>query len=86
MPLLFLDTSALVKRYHIERGSETVNKLFADSENVFAIADITMSEFTSAFTRKMHAGVITEEDLHICLSEFSNDVLSRGSLTWSGGI
>ncbi|TAN42584.1 MAG: PIN domain-containing protein [Nitrospirae bacterium] len=77
MPLYFLDTSALVKRYHLEKGSDAVNRLFADPENVFAVADIAMPEFTSAFTRKLHAGDILEKDLHACLSEFSKDALLR---------
>lgn len=52
MPVYFFDTSALVKRYHVEAGSETVNGLFDDPDAVFAVASITITEFVSAFTRK----------------------------------
>ena len=76
MPLYFFDTSALVKRYHIETGSENVDEIFNDPEGVFTIASITIAEFTSAFARKLNEGIISEDDLRICLSEFSKDMIS----------
>lgn len=75
MPLYFFDTSALVKRYHVETGSEKVDELFNDPESVFAISNITITEFTSAFARKLNEGIISEEDLFNCLSEFSKDII-----------
>ena len=76
MPLYFFDTSALVKRYHIETGSEKVDEIFNDPEGVFTIASITIAEFTSVFARKLNEGIISEDDLRICLSEFSKDMIS----------
>ena len=76
MPVYFFDTSALVKRYHVEAGSETVNALFDDPDAVFAVASITITEFVSAFTRKLNEGVITAEDFRVCLSEFSRDIIT----------
>jgi predicted nucleic acid-binding protein len=76
MPVYFFDTSALVKRYHIEAGSETVNALFDDPDAVFAVASITITEFVSAFTRKLNESVITAEDFRVCLSEFSKDIIT----------
>jgi len=35
-----IDSSALMKRYHIEKGSEKVNKLFEESENERIIPEI----------------------------------------------
>lgn len=75
MPLYFFDTSALVKRYHTEIGSEKVAEILDDTEGIFVISSITISEFTSAFARKRKEGIITEEDLFVCLSEFSKDIL-----------
>lgn len=77
MSLYFLDTSALVKQYHDESGSAVVNSLFDNSDNIFVIASITLAEFASAFTRKVNEGIISEEDLHFCLTEFSKDILLR---------
>jgi hypothetical protein len=76
MPLYFFDTSALVKRYHTEAGSETVDEIFNDPEGTFFIANITMTEFTSAFARKLSEGIISEDDLIVCLSEFSKDIFN----------
>ncbi len=76
MPLYFFDTSALVKRYHIEDGSEKVNVLLDDAESGFVITSLTIAEFVSAFVRKRNEGVISSDDLHACLSEFSKDIIS----------
>lgn len=76
MPAYFFDTSALVKRYHVEEGSEKIDQIFNDPEGIFAIASITIAEFTSVFARKLNEGVISEDDLRICLSEFSKDMIS----------
>ncbi|MEW6002738.1 MAG: type II toxin-antitoxin system VapC family toxin [Nitrospirota bacterium] len=76
MPLYFFDTSALVKRYHVENGSEKVEEIFNDPEGIFTIASITIAEFASAFARKLTEGIISEDDLRICLSEFSKDMIS----------
>ena len=75
MPLYFFDTSALVKRYHVETGSEKVDEIFNDPEGIFAISSITITEFTSAFARKLTEGIISKDDLLICLSEFSKDMI-----------
>lgn len=42
MPLYFFDTSALVKRYHMEIGSEKADEIFNDPAGAFAIANITL--------------------------------------------
>lgn len=76
MPLYFFDTSALVKRYHIEIGSEKVDEIFNNPAGSFAIASITIAEFVSAFARKLHKVVISEDDFRACLSEFSKDIIS----------
>lgn len=76
MPVYFFDTSALMKRYHVETGSETVNGLYDRPDAVFAVASITITEFVSAFTRKLGEGVITEEDFRACMSEFSKDIIT----------
>lgn len=76
MPLYFFDTSALVKRYHVESGSEKVDEIFNASDGILVIASITIAEFVSAFARKLNEGIISEDDLRICLSEFSKDIIS----------
>ncbi len=48
MPLFYVDTSALVKRYHIESGSDQVDRLFADPGAMFVTASLAVTELTSA--------------------------------------
>jgi predicted nucleic acid-binding protein len=43
--VLFLDTSALVKRYVAEAGSQTVTELVGAPNVNIVIADITRAEF-----------------------------------------
>ncbi|HQU91604.1 MAG TPA: type II toxin-antitoxin system VapC family toxin [Pyrinomonadaceae bacterium] len=53
MRTVFLDTSALVKRYVDEVGSEWVSDLFQKREDSFYIAELTLVEFTSAVLRRI---------------------------------
>lgn len=72
----FFDTSALLKRYHQESGSEKVNELLSKSKGSFVIANITIAEFTSAFVKKFHEGILRHTVLQHALSEFAKDLLT----------
>jgi predicted nucleic acid-binding protein len=52
----YLDTSALVKRYHPERGTAYLDTVFAEPDATFIIASITIAELTSAIVRKHEEG------------------------------
>lgn len=41
----FLDTSALVKRYHIETGTDEVNALLQQEDTWIFISDLSIIEF-----------------------------------------
>ena len=56
MPVFFLDTSALVKRYVAEVGSQTVTELVSAPHANILIADITRAEFASALNRRLREG------------------------------
>jgi len=53
LPAYFLDTSALVKRYVPERGSEFVLDLIESAEHEIAISSITIAEFASALRGRL---------------------------------
>lgn len=72
MPAYYIDTSALVKRYHLEPGSQQIDQLFADPTATFLTANITLAELTSALDRKLKEGVITRP------------VLDTGWRSWRG--
>lgn len=57
----FFDTSALVKRYHREKGTDVVDAAF-DRADTRWISDLSVIEAYSAFARKVRTGEITEED------------------------
>ena len=62
MPSLFLDTSAVVKRYMDEAGSDVVRRLVhpRNSNHVY-IAHITVVEGVAAIARRARTGDVTAE-------------------------
>lgn len=70
----FLDSSALVKRYITEPGSQWVSNLFDPLLNHgFFIAAITGVEITAALTRRARGGSITLHDSALARSQFKSD-------------
>jgi len=59
MAFFLFDTSALVKRYHVEAGSDKVDEIFEDSDNILIISELALVEVTSALLRKRNRGEIT---------------------------
>ena len=52
----FFDTSALVKHYHAEAGTETVDRLIDEPGAELLIARLTLVETISVFAIKVRAG------------------------------
>ncbi|MCW3111149.1 MAG: hypothetical protein JWQ09_5655 [Segetibacter sp.] len=59
--LYYFDTSAIVKLYHIETGSEKVLELFENEEAENCISQITFTEFYCSLYRKLRNKEIAEE-------------------------
>lgn len=76
MVIFYLDTSALVKRYKTEEGSETVDYLYENlpSGHSIAISFLTVLEFVSAIRRLLKGGNISDEEFRDTLSTFSHEV------------
>lgn len=74
MQLLFFDTSALVKRYYEEPGTETVDELLEDDRTV-VISSLAVIETLSAFRRKYNRGEIGENDMNALLASFFREAL-----------
>jgi len=72
----FFDTSALVKRYHLEPGSERVNAILDDQNNVPIISELAIVELVSALRRKRNRGEITPQAMDDALAHFAHAVLS----------
>ncbi len=74
MSKYFFDTSALVKRYHSEEGSDFIDRLFAETDAEFVISDISIIEFYSALSMKVRIGEIDEENFMSLRKLFSQDI------------
>jgi predicted nucleic acid-binding protein len=72
----FFDTSALVKRYHRESGSDRVNAIFDDQGNVLIVSELAIVEVASALQRKRYRGEITVQAMNDALAQFDNAVLN----------
>ncbi|MFH0974891.1 MAG: type II toxin-antitoxin system VapC family toxin [Spirochaetota bacterium] len=68
----FFDTSALIKKYIIENGSDKVDKLLNEAENVY-ISAITEIETFSTFKRLLIEKAIDKEEYEILKNEFETD-------------
>ncbi|MDA3915744.1 MAG: type II toxin-antitoxin system VapC family toxin [Deltaproteobacteria bacterium] len=73
MSKYFLDTSAIVKRYHSEEGSDFIDRLFAKAGAEFIISDISIIEFYSALSLKVRVGEIDEENFMSLRKLFSQE-------------
>lgn len=74
MGLYFFDTSALVKRYYEEPGTEIVDDLI-ESDNSTVISSLSIIETVSAFRRKYNRNEITEAQMESLLSAFFSEAL-----------
>jgi len=77
MPGNFLDSSALVKRYHAEAGSAEVDRLWNDPANVLFASRLGALEIVSAFAGKVRAATISAADFDILCRRFSADVAGK---------
>jgi len=58
---LFFDTSALVKFFHEEKGSETVTNLILSKDNEIWISELARIEFLSAIFRRFRSKEVDDE-------------------------
>lgn len=70
----FFDTSALVKRYHRESGTEVVDAAFEDSETDCVISDLGIVELYSAFAKKVRRGELSENGFEILVRAFGKEI------------
>lgn len=75
----FFDTSALVKRYQPEQGTDAIDALFAEGDSSFVISRLGVVETTSALALKVRTGDLLLADYNLTRKKFLGDV-SDGSL------
>lgn len=70
----FFDSSALVKRYHVETGTSTVDKIANELGAQIRISILARVELVSAFAIKVRTGAISREEADLFLQQFHADV------------
>jgi uncharacterized protein len=70
--ILYLDTSALVKLFAAEVGSDLVRRAVAESD-LIATSLLSYAEARSALARKSRSGEMTRTTLNRCRGEFERD-------------
>lgn len=76
MARYFLDSSALVKRYHRESGSDDVERLFESSGDRFFVSRLALVEVRSSFARLVREGVFANSDFVKLIARLDEDVAS----------
>ncbi len=74
MKTYFLDTSALVKRYHREVGTDVIDKIFKGEDKELFISDLSIIEFHSAIALKVRTEEITRDAFSHLVGLFSNEL------------
>lgn len=70
---IFFDTSAIVKYFHIEDGTEQVAALIQKAGNEIWLSELAKVEFVSAVYRKYREGIIDDQKLELALEGFEAD-------------
>lgn len=76
MAQYFFDTSALVKRYHVEDGTEQVRGIFGPAENAVRISTLGALEVHSAFAIKVRSAHLTRAAAQVLTDGFLADLAS----------
>ena len=69
----FFDTSALIKLYHREAGTEQVEEIFKQTESSIVISELAIVELCSMLARKVRTGEITLQAQEEALRNFEDD-------------
>jgi uncharacterized protein len=80
MARYFIDTSALVKRYRLEPGTDAIDKLLLAPDSKIVISRLGITEAVSAFALKVRSGELSLEDYVVCRKKFLGEV-GRGLLS-----
>lgn len=70
----FFDTSALVKFFHVESGSEIVTQIMEHPASEIWMSELARLEFTSALYRRFRNKTLDEIRLHTALTFFDQQL------------
>ena len=75
MPTYYLDSSALIKQYHAERGSEEVQRIVKRTDSQHYVSRLTVLETQRAFAQRARLTHMTEAELQAVRGTFFRDLL-----------
>ena len=81
MTRYFCDTSAVIKLYHDEAGTDWMENIFSDNRSEIIISELTTAEFCSALTKKVRTREITTESENMAVRNFRKDCRDRFIVT-----
>jgi predicted nucleic acid-binding protein len=70
--VIYLDSSALIKKYIVEKGTHDVREFFASGELLWT-SKISQAEVWSAFARRRRGGDLTTAQYHSIARSFERD-------------
>jgi hypothetical protein len=70
MPYYYFDSTALVKRYSMERGTRIVNRLIVKRGRVIVLPTWTVADLYSVMSNKAQQGEFTRDDCYSVLYKF----------------
>ncbi len=70
MPYYYFDSTALVKRYSMERGTRIVNKLMVKRGRVIILPTWTVTDLYSVLSNRAHQGEITRDDCYSVIYKY----------------
>lgn len=71
------DTSALGKHYHPEVGTDKVDRLLDNSNDIHAISRFSAVEIYSVFAKKVRTGALSIPDFNVVTRRFRSDVATK---------
>ncbi len=71
---VFIDTSALIKYYYNEAGTEEITEIIDNEENNIFISEIAKIEFSCSLFRKFRNNEISDSNLELALSAFNESL------------
>jgi len=73
----FFDTSALVKLYHREDGSEKAEEIFNESDSLVFVSEMGTVEIHSALVKKVRVKELSKDEMDKALQSFYDDCVNE---------
>lgn len=75
--IYFCDTSAIIKLYHAEIGTDCMESIFGDNQCSIMISELTLVEFDSFVLKKVRTGDITDSAKNEAMKNFKKDCRNK---------